>query len=315
MDLNTLKELSSEINFLEIVELKEHSKASELYISIKFKYQDGEIWEGWIPYRYRRAGIDIETPQELLTYLIKIYPFFKKEKRVEWYRKELQEWKADHNDKSVTKPYFDAMAKGNWACRKCVDKITKSSNNARRIQDIKEMGYLMATNTKMYCFSCKINTTHDLLIPIDKAEPTGYETWSPNLRKRILKVLNFYDAYEDRIVSKSTHMIPDHKFPEIRWDENTKEINPDDMSDQEIKDKFQLLTNQRNLQKREVCRQCYQTDIRGKPFGINYFYEGDENWSPEVKSVGKEAEKGCVGCGWYDLKKWREGLNSFLLDS
>jgi len=315
MNLDTLKNLSKEIDFLEIIELKEHSKASELYISIEFKYPDGEIWKGWVPYRYRRAGLDIETPQELIDYLISIHPLFSRENRADWYSKELKEWETDHSDKAVTKPYFDAMAKGEWACRKCVDTITKSSNNARRIQDIKEMGYLMATNTKMFCPECRTNTTHDLLMPIDKAEPTGYETWSPKLRKRILKVLGFYDAYDDRIVSKSTHMIPDHKFSEIRWDENTKEVNPDNMTDQEIKDKFQLLTNQRNLQKREVCRQCYQTGKRGKPFGINYFYEGNENWSSEIQKTGKEAEKGCIGCGWYDLKKWRTSLNSFLLDT
>ncbi len=312
MNLNRLKELVEEIAFLEVRELKEHSKASELYVSIKFKYSDNDTWEGWIPYRYRRAGIDIETPQALITYLKEIYPFFEKKKRDEWYCSEQQDWEKNHHDKSVTKPYFDAMAKGNWSCRRCVDKITKSSNNARRIQDIKEMGYLMVTDTKRYCSSCETKTTHDLLIPIDKAEPTGYETWSPNLRKRILKVLNFYDAYEDRIVSKSTHMIPDHKFPEIRWDKETKESNPDSMSEQEIKNKFQLLTNQRNLQKREVCRQCYQTGIRGKLFGINYFYEGDENWSSKVKRMGKEAEEGCIGCGWYDIQKWREGLNLLL---
>ncbi len=54
---------------------------------------------------------------------------------------------------------------------------------------------------------------------------------------RILKVLNNYDVYED---TKREHLLPDHKFPEIRWDDKTREENREDMSDDEIKQKFQL---------------------------------------------------------------------------
>jgi hypothetical protein len=91
------------------------------------------------------------------------------------------------------------------------------------------------------------------------------------------------------------------------------------MTEQEIKNKFQLLDNQRNQQKREVCRKCFQTNKRGTIFGINYFYEGDENWqtnfinqNKEVVKIGKDAELGCVGCGWYDIQKWRESLNILI---
>jgi len=311
MELVKLQKLLEDEKSIIILDLREHSKASELYVDVEFIYEE-ESWKGSIPYRYRRAGLDINTEEELIEYLKKIYPSLEKENRNIWYKKELEEWESIHKDKNVTKPYFDAMAKDTWSCRKCVDKITKSSNNARRIQDIKEMGYQLSTNTKVFCNKCDSKTTHDLLIPLEKAEPTGYETWSPKLRTRILKVLEHLDVYEDKIVAKSKHMIPDHKFSEIRWDKDTKEINPDDMSDEEIKSKFQLLTNQRNQQKREVCRQCYQTGKRGYPFGIKYWYKGDKNWSTEMPTVGKEAEQGCVGCGWYDMKTWRESLNQTL---
>lgn len=53
------------------------------------------------------------------------------------------------------------------------------------------------------------------------------------------------------------------------------------MTDEEIIQKFQLLDNQRNQQKREICRKCFQEGIRGTIYGINYFYEGTEVWDTE----------------------------------
>ena len=146
-----------------------------------------------------------------------------------------------------------------------------------------------------------------MMLPISRAiiAGNGYETWSPLLRKKILKVLKKYDAYEGKTAS---HLLPDHKFSEIRWDMETKEENPDSMSDAEIIKKFQLLTNQRNQQKREICRKCFQSNKRGYPFGIPFYYQGDENWDTNISKTGKSAEKGCHGCGWYDLEKWRQEL-------
>lgn len=110
----------------------------------------------------------------------------------------------------------------------------------------------------------------------------------------------------------SGNLLPDHKFSEIRWDKDTKDVNADDMTDEEIKAKFQLLSNQRNEQKREACRRCVLSGKRQCPFGIKYFYKGDEDWDPNIPQKGKEAEAGCVGCGWYDIEKWRQELNKQL---
>mgnify|MGYP001608878353 FL=1 len=70
-----------------------------------------------------------------------------------------------------------------------------------------------------------------------------------------------------------------------------------------------MLDNQRNLEKREVCRKVFQTGKRGTIFGIKYYYEGDEDWPKNVPKVGKEAEKGWIGTPWYDIEKWRQSLN------
>ena len=145
------------------------------------------------------------------------------------------------------------------------------------------------------------------MLPIERGgtEGNGYETWSPTLRKRIIRVLGGFDVYE---CVTSPHCLPDHKFSEIRWDDDTKAENPDTMTDEEIRQKFQLMTNQRNQQKREVCRTCFQTGKRGVAYGIPYFYEGTEDWDSSIPTKGKEAECGCIGCAWYDLAEWRKHL-------
>ena len=73
----------------------------------------------------------------------------------------------------------------------------------------------------------------------------------------MIRLLGEINAFEAKRTSKKA-LIPDHKFSEIRWDEDTGEENTMEMSDEEIVRKFQLLDNQRNLQKREICRRCFQ---------------------------------------------------------
>lgn len=155
-------------------------------------------------------------------------------------------WAEEKSGATTTKGFFDSLAKGGWQCVECT--LPKNPNWARRIQDLKEFGYTLSTDTKRYCPNCKANKTHLILLPIERGviRGNGYETWSPALRRRIIKVLGSIDVYEDTV---SSHCLPDHKFSEIRWDEETKGENPDSMTDDEIRNKFQLLTNQRNQQK------------------------------------------------------------------
>ena len=122
-------------------------------------------------------------------------------------------------------------------------------------------------------------------------------------------MLGSVDVYEG---TYSPHCLPDHKFSEIRWDENTKAENPDTMTDDEIRSKFQLLTNQRNQQKREVCRTCFQTGNRGVIYGIPFYSKGNEHWD---NTIPQDAEKGCIGCPWYDIAEWKKQLLKRLCEA
>lgn len=295
---------------IEVQGFRTHNKASEEYVIVRFHYSPTDsVWEGWVPYQYRRIGLAITTADQLAQWLDTIYAACEPGAATLWVQRERDRWHREHQGKAVTKAFFDTLLNLEWNC--VASDLPRNSNWARRIQDIKEAGYLLATDIQRFCATCGKNTTHIRLIPFEKGAVTGYEVFSPQLKRRIITLLNGVNVYEDRIVSSST-LIPDHKFPEIRWDAHTRRENSDTMSDDEIRAKFQLLDNQRNQQKREVCRRCFQTERRGQVYGIHYYYAGDEQWPVDVPKRGKDAEVGCVGCSWYDLQVWRGSLNRLL---
>lgn len=175
------------------------------------------------------------------------------------------------------------------------------NNAASRVKAIKQKGYTIATRKrKGYDYEFR-------LLPLPRGGETRYEWWSGALKRKIVTVLGSYDAFEARTDSYD-HLLPDHKFPEARWDADTPRPSLGSLSADDIRRDFQLISNQRNQQKREVCRSCYASGVRGKPFGIPFYYEGDARWPDHVPRRGKAAEAGCHGCGWYDLEKWRQAL-------
>jgi hypothetical protein len=294
---------------IKVIKFREHSKASEKYIDVEI-YENSEIiWNGSIPYFYRRTGLFIEDEQSLIEYLNKIKIHFSKDNINTFIVMEKKRWEDEMSGKKTTKGFFDILLNMKW--NSIDNDLPNNPNWARRIQDIKEFGYTLATNTNMRIENSEEKGTHILLVPLPKGAINGYEVMSEEFKKKAIKALKSINSFEAK---KVTHgLIPDHKFPEIRWDTETKECN-ENLTEDEITTKFQLLDNQRNLQKREVCRQCFQTKKRGLIFGINYFYKGNENWSIDIPQVGKDAEKGCEGCAWYDIEAWRDSLNKAILE-
>lgn len=290
---------------INILRKRTHQKASETYLDVKCKYKEVE-WNGSIPIEYRRTGLFLSEDKDIVDYLNSIYEKLNPKNYEKWKECQKEFWLTKKRA-NVTKTFYDCLEGklAKWVCVNC--ELPKNLNWARRIQDLKEFGYTISTDTKRFCKNCEAHISHLMLLPLERkvGNGNGYETWTPQLRKRIIKILKEIDVYEN---VKTPHCIPDHKFSEIRWDENTKAENPNDMSDEEIQQKFQLLTNQRNQQKREMCRKCYQTGKRGVIFGIPFYYWGDENWDAKIPKRGKEAEKGCIGCPWYDIKRWRDEL-------
>ena len=74
------------------------------------------------------------------------------------------------------------------------------------------------------------------------------------------------------------------------------------MSEQQLHEKFQLLTREHNLWKSRYCEHCKETGERGTFIGIDYFYSGGHKWD---KRIGSNDEEGCIGCFWYNPDIWR----------
>ncbi len=283
-----------------------HSKASERYVDAVFIY-DKLRWETSVPIEYRRTGVDLQNDKDIEEYLNKVYSECGPKNWGQWRTEQKSYWAGRSAD--ITANIFMPLLSFNWTCQGC--ELPQNPNFARRVQEIKECGYTLSTHPNMHCHKCDSAKTHLLLLPLKKGGVSGYETWSPKLRERIIRTLEYHDAYEGKAVPPHG-LLPDHKFPEIRWDMTTRRDELEHLKEDDIHMDFQLLTNQRNQQKREVCRRCFQSCQRGYPFGVKFYYKGDSTWPPSIPIRGKTAEMGCQGCGWYDLKAWRNALNKIV---
>lgn len=284
-----------------VLEMIDNTKASEKYIRTTFIQDDGFEWSTVIPYYIRRSGLFLESEEEIAEYFISLKPYFTPEKMQEWRNREKAKW--DRSNAIVTREFFYKLLSF-----KEETEFPANDNPARRIQDIKDAGYTLASIPRSVQ-----GKTSRILLPIPLTTEMGYETFSPQFKARVIRLLHGRNSYEAKETSRKA-LIPDHKFSEIRCDEETKAENSMEMTDEEIIQKFQLLDNQRNQQKREVCRKCFQDGVRGNIFGINYYYRGNDRWDPSIPTVGKMAEKGCEGCPWYDIELWRTKLNEKIND-
>lgn len=299
MDLGTLHALLRGTG-ISVSKIIENNKASEVYVKTKFVQDNGFEWDTYVPYVDRRAGLNLETEQDLAEYLKSLKQYFTKDAMKKWRQTEKKRGLIGGD---VTSVFFDILL----SFKEEFERFPMNPNSARRIQDIKDAGYTLASvprpdGKKGY---------NRILLPIPLHAEMGYETFSPQFKARVIRLLNERNAFEARATAKKA-LIPDHKFSEVRWDEETKGENPMDMTDDEIIQKFQLLDNQRNQQKREICRKCFQEGVRGTIYGIDYYYKGNNLWDKNIPTTGKAAEKGCEGCPWYDIEEWRNQLNNAL---
>lgn len=285
---------------VKVIGFYDHKKASERYVVVSVA-SDGEEREWRLPYYYRRTNVRIDNVADLVDYI--------KECKPRLSAKNIEECKAEFGrlarsmfgkNAGVTLPIFRRLLKncGDWVW----NKDFRNPNPQRRIQAIKEMGFTIATKIEA-------QNTYHMLLPFDVVKAPTYETIPAKVRAAILAALEGLDAYSGR--KSGISILPDHKFPEIRWEKETAESN-EGLTEAEMRRKFQLVPESINQSKREVCRRCFQTGMRGKLSEIDFYYAGGEEWPADVPKTGKAAEAGCVGCFWYDMSAWRDALNELI---
>lgn len=189
---------------------------------------------------------------------------------------------------------------GEWTCSL---HTTGSNQPAAIFREIKKRGYEFEEVSSgrwavtKFCPFCNQDTTHYKLL---KSEPTLTKqvrlTIDKKSRERALSVLEGRDAFTGASISSTPEI--DHKIPWTRLDED---IDIRTLSNEEIKENFQLLTREHNLLKDRMCGKCKATNIRPPFLGIEYWYEGDHNYCGS-----------CIGCGWYDGLAWRNAVKKLI---
>ena len=214
---------------------------------------------------------------------------------------------------------FNVLSDTEWHCRVCDFKriSTKQLAGGGGIQVLQRgtktrPGLEIETSIRK-CPKCKKLNVGDRWTGEFK-QATAASNISDKLMNRIMAYYNYVDAIEQR--QRLPHeLVVDHRFPMKRYGEMEDE-NPDDMSEEQIQKKFQLLkkdsSGNHNLLKSRACENCKRTGKRGTLLGIDFFYLGGADWPEDIPQNGMEAKKGCEGCAWYDVNQWRLALNEYL---
>lgn len=284
-------------------------KMEDIYLQVRFKYQRA-IWNGAVPIKAKYQGVNVPlATEDVYDWVQTCYSALDPSKYRLWQREQDDFWNARKSED--TKLVFDALngteTTTKWQCRKCGPVPQVNPQPGARIRSIRQMGYHIAT-MKLECQICGNKQYFDLLIrlPRHAADNQKRSAISKALRHKILSTLPNIDCvFETPLDPKAC--VVDHKFPSSRWI-NGETINQTSMPEPEIKRKFQILSNQTNLQKERYCQRCVLEGKRGDFFGIAWFYKGDGRW----RGASKADEKGCIGCPWYDIAKWKKEFNAHL---
>lgn len=280
-------------------------KTNDSFKEVEFTY--GTLtWEGVLPLILDKQGLKL-SETEFLESLEKNYNQIDPQNKVEWIEKSDEQWT---DKQSATYKVLSALYSGNWECRVCGPVPKINPQPAARLKSLKVKGYVIGSKRR-YCKSCSKKTMHDILVMMPTIETKfshGNELRKPisqTLVKKIKRLLNYKEVCFD-VSRTEKELLIDHKFPSQRWNQPESD-NPNDMTDDEIKKKFQLLSNQTNMLKSRYCENCVKNGKRGTFMGIKWYYQGIENWEGDINS-----EDGCVGCPWYDLALWKTKLEEAL---
>lgn len=281
-------------------------KTSDVFKEVEFQYQT-KNWDGVLPKFLEKQGLDL-TDEEFDNLIEENYDLLHPDNKDGWVVESDAKWESKD---SATYKVLAALYSGDWECRVCGPVPNVNPQPAARLRDLKKRGYIIGSRRK-HCTNCNKKTMHDILVMLPSIESRfdhGNELRKPmseTLKKRIKSILGNKEVCFN-VVRSEIELLIDHKFPSQRWNIPESD-NPNDMSEEDIRKKFQLLSNQTNMWKSRYCDTCVKTGKRGDFMGTKWYYQGDENWNGTTEND----ENGCVGCPWYDLELWKKKLRERL---
>lgn len=190
---------------------------------------------------------------------------------------------------------------GVWYCGKCA--APRSTNIAGTFREVKKLGYKFEEVSMgrwakmMFCVHCnKISSHYKLLSLIPTFQSKNRFNFNRKTRERILRIFQNKDAFTGRTITSVAEI--DHKVP---WTRLEKDIDATALSDEEIKQHFQLLSREHNLIKDRACGHCRLYNERPPFLEIPFWYHGNSNYCGT-----------CYGCGWYDGVEWRRAITGII---
>lgn len=215
---------------------------------------------------------------------------------------------ADWNPSSMSTKKgrtFDVLSDLQWHCSECE---LSGSQPAAYIRDFRDEGFEFVSTTggrgeydRRHCESCGEETTHRRLkYAFPSAKPITRQEMPQSFKKRVRDLYDHRDAFD--LSSPGGTPEVDHRKPRIRWDE-PEDFEYERMTDADIREHFQILSGRNNLLKSRKCEQCVETGKRPPFLGIEFYYEGGEEYEEQI---------GCEGCGWYNPHKWRDAVTEIL---
>ena len=277
-------------------------KTSDIFREVEFEYQVKK-WQGALPKFLEKQGLDL-TDEEFDSLIEENYELLHPGNKDTWILESDSKWS---NKNSATYKVLAALYSGDWECRVCGPVPKVNPQPAARIKALKIQGYIIGSKRRQ-CNTCNQKKMHDILIMLPNIESRfehGNQLRMPMsdiLKKRIKSILNNREVCFN-VVRTEVELLIDHKFPSQRWSIQ-ESVNPNNMSEVDIRIKFQLLSNQTNMWKSRYCDTCVKTGKRGNFMGIKWYYSGNEDWEGKTPND----ENGCIGCPWYDLELWKQKL-------
>lgn len=202
---------------------------------------------------------------------------------------------------------FETLSDLQWHCTKCELKSSQAKTWQIWRQE-KGIQLDQDENGNWYkrkkCNKCANVTIHRKLKTIEIL-PNNLKARAgipKQIAKRAKQLFECIDEYTLR-KEPANKLEIDHRIPQVRWGKNEdKNLR---LTDDQINEKFMLLTRENNLLKSRACEKCVETGLRSNGYGeIEFWYKGDKNYSDTL---------GCDGCFWYNPSKWREELNKIVI--
>ncbi len=173
--------------------------------------------------------------------------------------------------KPSTTSYHDweVMKDLQWHCSKC-ELQSGQAKTWQTWRDEKGIQFEEPTprrwEKRIFCKICQKTTSHRKFKTLELLEIISKRVQiTPKFAKKVKVLYKYEEAILLRKLSPRELEI-DHKFPQIRWVSN--EDSNDDLTDEQIINKFILLNKNNNLWKSRQCEKCYKHGIRGSFPGI-----------------------------------------------